>query len=554
MSSDEEWVQKRRRRTRVQAVVVAVVALSLLGFWLFRTGQKMAHREKTMADLEALVSRADFESLKGAASRATQEYRDDIKASPDLLTIDVRAQMLLFVIYTGDDARKYKGKESLTEAQQRAETAPSTLLAEALFEAATASPEAALQLLDGGGIGEFAPDWQAIVRSEALLRKGDLSGAAAAVAGRTAPAARTWAIRVGWRQGDLDTVEREAQAIVAEVPKHQYAAVMLELVSARRAADDASLQRLKDMLETGEPMSALNAALVTIETSRLMRRAGKVEQADELLERFLAADEGSLPLQEEYARVQRYRGLFGAARVRADKALRARGDDPGLLAEMSEAAFFNDAGTMIRDRVRQAPSGSERSDGVIRALALASLVENGAHLAIPDLRATRHVGMPGEAELWLAEALIRQNKPEEARQEAAQAVELLLASSGEGTNEVAIARMYEGLAIAMTGDLEAAREIMDAAFVKPNQTPWGAWLFGRFHEVAEDLPAAKNAYLLACHNGQDFALSCYDLARIYDSLPASVLHRATQKKAREHYLRSSPKGWHADEVKAALGH
>jgi hypothetical protein len=553
VDDDHDWVEKRRRRSRIQAVVAAVVILSLLGFWLFRTGQKKTQREKTMSDLETLVSRADFESLKEAASRATQAYSDDLKAPPELLTIDLRAQMLLYVIYTGDDARKYKGKESLTEAQERAEDSPAILLAEALFEATTGSPEAALQLLDGGAIGDHAPDWQGVVRSEALLRKGDLSGAAAAVAALTSPAARTWTIRVAWRQGDLDTIEAAAKAILTEVPEHQYASVMLELVSARRAADEASLQRLGAMLETGEPLSALNAALVTVETSRLMRRAGKVQQADELLERFLAADEGSRPLQEEYARVQRYRGLFGAARVRADKALRSRADDPGLLAEMAEAAFFNDAGAMIKDRVRQAPSGSEKSEGVIRALALASIIENSAHLAIPDLRATRHIGMPGEAELWLAEALIRKGKPEEARQEAARAVELLLAASGEGTNEVAIARMYEGLAIAMTGEVDAAREIMHAAFVEPNQTPWGAWLFARFHEVAEDLPGAKNAYLLACHNGQDFALACYDLARIYDSLPASALHRRTQKEAREHYLRSSPKGWHADEVKAALG-
>lgn len=553
MDFDQEWVEKRRRRSRFQAVAAAVVVLSLLGFWFFYTGQKKAHREKTMADLEALVARADFESLKEAASTATREYSNDIKASPDLLTIDVRAQMLLFVIYTGDDGRKYKGKESLTEAQQRAETAPSTLLAEAIFEATTGSSEAALQLLDGGGIGDFATEWQAVTRSEALLRKGDLSGAAAAVQGLSSPVARTWAIRVAWRTGDLDTVQQQAEAITAAVPNHQYATVMLELVKARRDADGTALDRLGAMLEHGEPLSALCAALVTVETSRLMRRVGKVEQADELLERFLAADEGSLPLQEEYVRVQRYRGLFGAARVRADKALRSRADDPGLLAEMAQSAFFNDASKMIRDRVRQAPSGSEESDGVVRALALASLVEGNAPVALPDLRETRHVGMPGETELWLAEALIKAGKHDDARQEAARAVELMLASSGEGTNEVTIARMYEGLAITLGGDVDAGREIMEAAFVKPHQTPWGAWLFARFHEAAGDQVSAKNAYLLACHNGQDFALSCYDLARIYDSLPASALHRATQKEAREHYLRSSPQGWHADEVKAALG-
>jgi len=550
---DKDWVEKRRRRNRLRAVVAAVAVLAALGGWFFYTGQKKAKREKTMAELEALVARADFGSLKEASARATQEYNDDLKASPDLLAVDVRAQVLLFVIYTGDDSRRTKARQSLAEAQERAETEPPTALAEALFEAALGSPEAALQLLDGGGVGDFGPDWQAIARAEALLRKGDLTGAAAAVDGRSSPVARTWAIRVAWRTGQLDTVLEQAEAIIAQVPQHQYATVMVELVKARRSADDSALDRLGAMLEHGEPLSALNAALVTVETARLMRRTGRAQQADELLERFLAEDQGSLPLQEEYARVQRYRGLFGAARSRADKALRSRADDPGLLAEMAQAAFFNDANTFVRDRLRQVPSGSENSDGVVRATALAMLLEGGSAVAIRDLKATRHLGMPGETELWLTEALLRANKPEEARQEASRAVELMISSSGEGTNEVAIARMYEGLATAKAGDVEGGRAIMDAAFVEPHRTPWGAWLFGRFHEAAEDDMSAKNAYLLACHNGQDFALSCYDLARIYDSLPASRLHRATQKDAREHYLRTSPRGWHADEVKAALG-
>ena len=551
--SSEDWVEKRRRRSRIQATVAAVLILSALGFWFFQTGQKKAEREARMARLESLVEQADFESLKAAAKESTSSYESDIKAPVDLLSIDVRAQLLMFVLHTGDDARRIKASESLLAGKGHDETNPSIQLSEALFEAVAGSPDKALSILDGGGVGEALPDWQAIVRAEASLRKGDLPGAASMLAGRTSSAARCWAIRVAWRQGDLTAVEQTAADVLAAVPEHRYAGVMAELAAARRTGDEAAATRLRAMLEGAAPLTALNAARVTVELSRLLRRNGSPEQADALLERMLEQDESSLSLQEEYARVQRYQGLFGAARIRADKALRARADDPGLLSELAEAAFFNDAAAMINDRTRQVPGGAKSSDGVVRAEAIAKLIEGNTALAIQGLEATRHLGMPGETALWLAEAHLRAGEPARAQEEAASAVQLLGAATGEGSREQAIARMYEGLAIAAGGDVDAGREILDAAFVEPNITPWGAWLFGRFHEVAEDDRAAKDAYLLACHNGQDFALSCYDLARIYDSLPASGLHRRTQKEAREHYLRSSPKGWHAAEVKSVLG-
>ena len=64
---------------------------------------------------------------------------------------------------------------------------------------------------------------------------------------------------------------------------------------------------------------------------------------------------------------------------------------------------------------------------------------------------------------------------------------------------------------------------------------------------------AKDLYLLACHHGQDFALSCYDLSRIYQYLRLDSVERSTQRKARELYLRTAPEGVHAVEVRAALG-
>lgn len=560
----EDWVEKRRRRGRIQATSLAVVALLVIGGWFFWTGSKKAAAEAQSARLEGLLARADMESLQTAAKEATAAYDATPTAPVSLLSVDVRAQLLLYALYTGDDARRGKGKDSLRTGTDRAAQDPSVLLAKAVYEAIAGGPDAAIEILDGGALGNDRADWQAIARAEAMLRKGDLEGAASALQGLGSPVARTWAMRVAWRRGDVEAAETAARAILAQVPEHRYAQVMADLAGARRSPDEATLQRLGALLETGEPLPALGAALVTIELSRLIRRSGDVQRADALLEQFLAADEGSMPLQEEYARVQRFQGLFGAARIRADKALRARPDDPGLLAELAEAAFFDDAAEMIKDRVGQVPAGAEDSDGAVRARAVGALVEGNPFVAADGFRATRHVGMPGEAELWLAEALLRSDDPEGARQEATRAVELLLAASGEGTREVAVARMYEGLAMATQAarsdvpeereaGIQAGLAIMEAAFVKPNQTPWGAWLFGRFHEISGNPAGAKDAYLLACHNGQDFALACYDLARIYDSLPASGIFSRTQKEARESYLRTSPHGWHAQEVRGALG-
>ncbi len=553
MVQTDDWVEVRRRRNRVRAIVVAVAVLGGAGFFLFSKGQEKAKSEATMLRLEGLLATGDLEPLKTAAREAGTILSEDFGAPAGIATVDSRAQLLVWMLYTGVDSQRFRSRESLDTAIERGPAEPTTLVTQAFWEAVVGSPDVALDVLSGGGAGAELPDWQAMARGEAMLRKGDLDGAAQALASVTTPVGRLWAIRVAWRRGDLDVADEHARAILAVSPGHASGAIAAQLVAARREGGPEAIERLGALLEGDTPLSARDAAKVTVELSRQYRRNGQLEQADQLLERYLEKDETSLELQREYARVQRFQGLFGAARTRADKALRSRPDEPDLLTELAQSAFFNDAPAMIRDRVRSAPEGAEGSDGVIRALALASLIEGNNALAIDGLRSTRHLGVPGETELWLAEAYLRSGQPEQAREEAARAAELLAPATGEGSREVATARMYEGLAMAMAGEIEPGRELMDRAFVDPNQTPWGAWLFGRFHEQAQDPASAKNAYLLACHNGQDFALSCLDLARIYDALPGSAIRRRTQHEAREHYLRSSPKGWHAAEVREALG-
>ncbi len=535
-------------------MIGALVILGLVGFVLFSKGQKKAKRDAQLARWHQLVDRADLASLKAAATEAGTVLSEEATGTGAVAAIDSRAQLLIYLLYSGADQQRFRATQSLETARERGPFEPEVLLSQALWEAALGDPARALDILDGGGAstrGEVAE----AARAEALLRSGKLDGAAQATAGVTTPLGRTWAMRVAWRAGDMDAVATHADAVVSTVSSNETGRVMQALAAARTSAsaDGSAAEPLGAMLESEDaPLSARNAALVTVELSRQIRRAGQSDKADALLERYLEQDESSAALQLEYARVQRYQGLFGASRTRSDKALRGRADHPELLSEMAQALFFNDAPVTIRDRVNQSGDQSGTSDGVVRALAIAAIIEGNFEIAIDGLRKTRHVGVPGEAELWLAEAHLQAGQADLAKEEAAKAVALLTSSTGAGSREVTTARMYEGLAVAAMGDVDAGRELLKGAFVDPNRTPWGAWLYGRFHEVAQDPRSAKDAYLLACHNGQDFSLSCFDLARLYDSLPGNAVTRRTQKQAREHYLRSSPNGWHADEVRAAL--
>jgi hypothetical protein len=334
------------------------------------------------------------------------------------------------------------------------------------------------------------------------------------------------------------------------VPGHRYGEAIAALVQSRSLEPDAARELLQPMVAAPD-LPARVAELVVVEASRILRRDGRPDDADSVLTEFLAQDDSAPFLLSEQSRVHRYAGSFGAARAAADKGLRTRSDDPNLLAEFAAAAFFNDAVSTIQDRVGKS-NGASDSDGLRRAQAMVDLINGRGAAAASGLEATRHLGLPGDAELWLAEARLVSGQPAEAAKEARRAAELLAAAVGEDSREVALARLYEGLAVASAGDVDAGRAILRTAYRKETRTPWGAWLYGRFHELAGSPEDARTAYLLACHNGQDFALGCFELARLYDSLPGGTVRKRTQREARAQYLRVSPKGWRAPEVRAAL--
>ena len=551
MAEDDLYIAALQRKSRMRALLAAAVVLAAVGGFFWNQGQESARIDAIVAAGEAAIASADFESLKATTKEAGAELATNSRAPATVFAVDARAQLLIHVLYTGVYAQRQRAEDMLEVAQERDPQHPAVRLTQAMLEACVGNAQRALSSLEGQTFPAVLADQVAVARAEALMRTGDLAGAATALQGVSSAVGQTWAARVAWQAGDLDRVAQATAAAKAVSPNNAAADVLAQLTVARLASPEDAQAQLRVLAGGPAPLSALHAAEVAVELSRVLRRAGKVDQADELLEGAAEADENSVVLRAELSRVKRFQGSFGAARTLADKGLRTRADEPELLAELAQAAYFNDGARMIEDRAGRVPKGSEDSAGVRRANALAALVRGNGAQAIAGLEATRQLGVPGETDLWLAEAWLRADNPQNALTAARRAKELLGASMGASSREVAVAQMYEALALASSGAAEEAEPLLAAAWTEQNQTPWTAWVYGRYHRVVGNQADARTALLLACHRGQDFALSCLDAAGVYEEA-SGARSRATLMELRRHYLRTAPKGWHADEVRAVL--
>lgn len=552
MNVDDQYLAARQRRTRLKALVAALGLLGAVGGAFWFAGQKQAALDAKLLSWEHLIEAADSDSLGEVTKGTGAALFEDSRAPASVAAADARAQLLLHVLYSGIQSQRNRADDLVELAEQRDPTAPPTRVARAMLEALVGDPNRALAELDRAGVPAILADQAAIARAEALMRSGDLEGAAAALHGAGSPLGRTWDARVAWQAGDAERCERAATAALVQNPELAYAE-LLKLMSRARSEDDASaVGALGARLESSEPLSALHAAALAVELSRALRRLGRADQADELLASASEADEGSLVLQAEVARNSRFHGAFGAARTTADKALRFRSDDPSMLAELAQAAFFNDAPQLIEDRAARVPRASLDGDGVRRAKAIASLLRGDTVAAIEGLHATRHLGLAGETELWLAEAHLRARQPGPALASALVASARLRSAAGEGSREHSIARLYEALALEVSGDRDGSKAALEGARRGNAATPWAQWLVGRLQEQAGETADAARSLREACNSGQDFALACLGAAEIYKSLSGDGKRTALEREIRSHYLRTSPRGLHADAMKAAL--
>ena len=532
----------------MRAVILVVVVLGAVAAVLVMKARKQARIDEVIATSEAMMRPGTFDGLHEAARYVADAAAGDELAPAAFHVQGLKADLAIWALYNGAQSQAAHAQQLLEAAEVRGPLDPATQLGKSLHEAIRGDATTALA---GLSVLKGSPGpWEAVAKAEASLRSGDIAGARSALGGCNAGLCRAWSTRIAMDTGEWDAVAATSEALLAESAEHPFGLTGKALAGARGMDDAGRVAALQTFME-GTELPPLLSSRVVIALSRALRRSEGSKRADELLERALEATPEAGLLAQEVARSKRFQGYFGAAWNRADKALRSTPTDPGLITELSAALYFNDAAELLESRLEPARKRGG-GDGVRRGDAIVSLTKGLWDTAIEGLEATRHLGEPGDTELFLAEAYLGAKRYEAAAESARRAGAVLSSTFGEASREAAVAKMYEGLAVSLGGDPDAAKELLEAAYVKDVRTVWGAWLYGRHHKGNDRPKDAKDAFLIACHNGQDFALSCLALAEIYDSLQMDAIMRRTQTEARRQYLRQSPKGWHAARVKAAL--
>ena len=547
---DDPYLAEQRRKALIRNVIIGALLVGAVATVFVVRARKAARVERVLASSEALMELGTFEDLRDAAKAVAEEASGDDLAPAAFHIQGLKADLAIWALYNGSQSQAAHAEQLLEAAKVRGPLDHATQLGEALMLAIRGDTTTALSLL--GIEGRTGPEgpWQAVARSEASLRSGDIAGARAALGGCTVGLCLAWSARIAMDTGEWDAAAATADVLLEQTPTHSFGLTARALALPEGPYDAGRVKSLQRFMESTE-LPPLLSARVVVALTRALRRSEGSERADALLEQALEASPESTLLAREVSRSKRYQGYFGAAWTRADKALRSVPTDPGLIAELSSALYFNDAAELLLDRLEPARR-SGGGDGVRRGDAIVSLTKGLWGTAIEGLVATRHLGEPGDADLYLAEAYLGAGKHAQAADAARRAWGALSVTFGADSREAAVAKMYEGLAVGLGGDPEAADAILEAAYSKDVRTVWGAWLYARYHKGMNRPREAKDAYLIACHNGQDFALACLALAEIYDSLQMDAIMRRTQQEARRQYLRQSPKGWNAPRVKAAL--
>ena len=552
---DDEFLASRRRRARLQKLVVGVaVVVLVLGVGLSRFfGSQRAAAEAER--IEALLLRADPSSVAEAITATSALVAEDRGRSAAFIGLEVRSNLLYYGLYSGSSRLKRKAAERLEDAHLRAPDSAEYALSEALWHGLVGNPGTAVEILDSGAAGDAHPVWRRLVRAESARRMGDTDKAATLLSVGTDPLTLSLRLRSAWSAGEFEESEQLVGQLLAVQPDHAMATTVRALAASRRESAEQANVQLAPLLEAAQSMPNRLTAWVVVERARLALRSGSGEEsrsrAQELLDSARTADDPAPELILEAGWLRLVNGSFGAAKTLASRGLREQPDESSLLALYASASFFNDSSVQIMELLSGLPEDSTASAGQIQARALAALVRREAEEAVEGLRATVHLGVPGQGGLFLTEALIQAGQAAEARDQARRARAKLAEVYGPGSRESALGAAYEGLALAAMGNQIEALECYELVLDGQNKTPWTAWLYGRTLQYGGETAEAKDALLLACHNGQDFARACWDLAEIYEELKLDALLRRTQSEARRHYLRTSPKGWRAEQLRGA---
>lgn len=528
----ERWMSSGRRQRRTRLIFLATTLVALAGGWMAWTSHVRRVEADQLWRLELRLVTSDAAALAEVLDEAARSE----DPSPARMALAARAEMVRYVLHT-QRATEARHAMELVEALPKEAVGGGEQLARAMRDAlfgpgAVPGPEEGLGWAEGH---PWNAGW-AFVDQMRARREGRVPDSLA-----VAPAVRSVRALDAVRAGEWQVAKREAEALLADAPGHEVGRVVLDVLSARQLPVAEGIAQLTGWLQAGN-RTAVGTSLLAIE---VIRRTGEVEtpaRQREVAEAAWTSQPSAPWTAAEVSRVQRLQGLWSAARQSADAAWRDHPWEPVAALSWLEAAIVLDDPAILERRL--ADAGSAVPPAVVsRGQAWVAWLRGEASTfsALPQLESTAEgvllsARFGGEAGYPAALAA---------------AVEHQVKLYGERSMEGTLARYVQ--LFARSSDPKGAGRLYPEVTRGAPRSPCLSWTLGAATARLGRPKDARDHLLDACFRGQDFALGCLELAGVYEVLGADGPGKDTQRQARERYLRLSPKGVHAEAVRAALG-
>ncbi len=528
----DDFLDLQRRRRRTTAIVLATLAVATAGFFFAREGHRRRAHDELLGQVEALLLRADPASLAEVSTRLAKV------ADPDagVLSLGARSQLVRYRYVTGRRSELQQAQKLLAVATPEDAAAPPMLLARAYEAALSGRLVEAAGLADG--LRTTVPAnptwwvWMALIDAEISARRGE-----PALIEDAAPLAQLAAGTLAWEEG------RWPEAAAAWTAAGSAGQGAKEVATLASLPDEEARQGLGPLLEGGA-LAPVLLARAAVAFGRVEERLSGPLRAVELLTAASQADPGSPVIAAELSRLHGRMGQFTLARATAVAALQDHRGDEDILAAWAEATWALDDPEALRRQLTELGRADEPGWGVVTARGLAALLSGEAVSA--------RFPPGGRGAHWRCQSALEAGDAASALLLCEEALRLEKDRvAGVGTLLVLGSRLRLIHAQALAGRREAAGALGEVVREKA-RSPWTSWLRGRA-EVALGRPKEARAPLLdGCFRGQDFALGCLELGRVYQRMELDAAGKSTQREAWQRYLRITPKGAHLGEARAVL--